>query len=251
MIGPNRDRRPGRREPFRTPKPTILIVCEGEVTEKQYIEKLAEHHRNSRVTVKFAKEHGDPKTLVDTAKSLKQAAEKAARREHDANIKYDSVWCMFDIDEHLYVHEAREMASANGIRLAISNPCIELWLYMHLQPPPGMQHRHVMQGMLKALIPDYDKHVDFEKYAAGYDLAVTGAKQLDNLAASMKDRGRNPTTNVYELTESIIKVDSNGNADEVSPAWSPMIRSAPPEDAPSGAPGIVAIEHEALADDET
>ena len=49
MRGPNRQRRPGRREPFRDPRPIVLIVCEGEETEKQYFEKFALHHKNSRI----------------------------------------------------------------------------------------------------------------------------------------------------------------------------------------------------------
>lgn len=38
MRGPNRERRPGRREPFLDPRPTVLVLCEGEETEKQYLE---------------------------------------------------------------------------------------------------------------------------------------------------------------------------------------------------------------------
>ncbi len=37
----DRDRRPGRRAPFREPKPVILIVCEGERTEPEYFEGFA------------------------------------------------------------------------------------------------------------------------------------------------------------------------------------------------------------------
>lgn len=204
MRGPGRDRRPARREPFRDPRPLMLIVCEGEKTEPQYFRQFALNHENSRVRIELGDKSGAPMTLVKAAKAYKSAAEKAARRERDQNLVYDSVWCVFDIDEHPHVHEAREMADANQIRLAISNPCFELWLVLHLRESPGMKHRHVMQSLLKTLIPDYDEAVDFKHFAPGYERAVERARKLDSLAEQIREPGRNPTTNVYKLTESII-----------------------------------------------
>ena len=45
----------------------------------------------------------------------------------------DSVWAMFDRDIHKRFDEARDLARGNGIRLAISNPCFELWGILHYQ----------------------------------------------------------------------------------------------------------------------
>jgi hypothetical protein len=45
----------------------------------------------------------------------------------------DEVWCVFDVDEHPKLAEARDQANANGIQLAVSNPCFELWLLLHFQ----------------------------------------------------------------------------------------------------------------------
>lgn len=82
----NRQRRSGRRPPFRDPKPIILIVCEGEKTEKQYFLGFDRACRNSRVKVKVAKEHGVPRTLVEIAKEYKREAEEKAAREEDLNL---------------------------------------------------------------------------------------------------------------------------------------------------------------------
>lgn len=204
MRGPNRDRRPGRREPFRDPRPIVLIVCEGAETERQYFKKFATHHKNSRIEVKVADKTGVPFSLVKAAKQFKRESEIAAKRQRDQNLAYDSVWCVFDVDEHPNLHDARQTAAANGIYLAISNPCFELWLVLHMREPPGMKHRHDIQDLLKSLVADYDKHVDFDRYAPGYPAAVIRAKRLDNQARLDNDLGRNPTTNVYELTELIL-----------------------------------------------
>jgi hypothetical protein len=95
------------------------------------------------------------------------------------------------------------MALANGMEVAVSNPCFELWLLLHLKDCPGELHRHNAQAMLKNHVPSYDKNVDFGDYQAGYERAVKGAKYLDQLANSIGEPGRNPTTGVYLLTEKI------------------------------------------------
>jgi hypothetical protein len=206
MRGAHRQRKPGRREPYRDPRPILLIVCEGKITEREYFEQFALHHQNSRVKIKVADDTGVPFSLVQAAKGYKRAAVKAARRERDENLKYDSVWCVFDIDEHPNVPEARNMASANDIQLAISNPCFELWLLLHLRDSPGMQNRHAVQKLLKTYIKDYDKHIRLVDLVSGYERAVDRARRLQDLA-NLIEPGCNPTTNVYELTESILKDD--------------------------------------------
>ncbi|AGA24697.1 RloB family protein [Singulisphaera acidiphila] len=199
----DRDRRPGRRSPFRQPKPIILIVCEGEKTEPQYFKGFADNHRNSRVEIKVATEHGVPKTLVELAKKYKKEAEKAAQHGKDENLAYDSVWCVFDVDDHPHIPDARQMANDNDIKLAISNPCFELWLILHFRESPGMQHRKKLLSMLRIHIENYDKNTKYTNYATGYPQATARAKKLDIMAAQASDAGRNPTTGVYELTEMI------------------------------------------------
>jgi hypothetical protein len=199
----NRHRRQGRRPPFRTPKPTILVVTEGEVTEPEYLGALLRACRNPRVTIKVAKEHGVPKTVVAVAKQYKDEAEASAKRERDENLAYDSVWCVFDIDEHPAVGEAKEMARDNDICLAVSNPCIELWLLLHFSESPGMQHRAAIHKRLKKHVPDYDKHVKYELYEPGYPQAVARAGRLDEEAREAGEPNRNPTTGMHELTELI------------------------------------------------
>jgi RloB-like protein len=142
MPGPrrNRDRKPGRQTPFREPKPIILIVSEGEKTEPQYFDGFSRACHNPRVEIYVPPEHGVPKTLVEIAKEHQKKAEADARREGDDNLAYDSVWCVFDRDDHPHVPDAQQMARDNDIQLSISNPCFELWLLLHFRDDPGMQH---------------------------------------------------------------------------------------------------------------
>ena len=93
----NRERRPGRRPAFREPRRRILVVCEGVVTEPQYLNGLARHFRNQLVDVKIIPGGAVPLTLVKSARDLKKEADGAAKRERDVNLKYDDVWCVFDL----------------------------------------------------------------------------------------------------------------------------------------------------------
>ncbi len=198
----DRPRRPGRRTPFREPKPVILIVCEGKRTEREYFEGFALAYRRL-VDVRIAREHGVPRTLVNIAKNYKEEAEDAAKRERDGNLAYDSVWCVFDVDDHPHVADALQMAQDNGIKLAISNPCFELWLLLHFRDGPGMQHREKIVKLLSKYVSGYDKGVEFTAYSAGYQQAVARAKRMDQSDQSLGDLGCNPTTRVYKLTEEI------------------------------------------------
>ena len=199
----NRKRRPGRRRPFLDPKSTILIVCEGEKTEPQYLDGFRCACRNQRVSIRLVHKRGVPMILVKTAKRYKEEAEQAAAREKDDNLALDSVWCVFDIDEHPEVANVKEMARDNNINLAISNPCFELWLLLHFRDNPGMQHRDRIQQMLVEHVPNYHKHVEYSTYSDGYPQAVDRANQMDRSASEANEPGRNPTTAACNLTELI------------------------------------------------
>ncbi|MBI1313523.1 RloB domain-containing protein [bacterium] len=200
----NRDRRQARRAPFKEARPRILVVTEGAVTEPQYLDGLKKACRNPLVDVEVEDRHGrDPHALVKIARDRLRQAERQARRESDDNLKYDDVWCVFDIDDHQTVADAKQMARDNQIELAISNPAIELWLLLHFRASPGMQHRDQIREMLKHFIPEYDKHVDFEQYKIGYADAVTRAESLDQIAERDGEENRNPTTGMYRLTKRI------------------------------------------------
>lgn len=199
----SRHRRQGRRAAFLNPKPTVLVVSEGAVTEPEYIVGLQRACRNPRVTIKVAKEHGVPMSLVRIAKQYKEDARAEAVRERDDNLACDSVWCVFDIDDHPAVGEAKEMARDNDIDLAISNPCIELWLLLHFKENPGMHDRVTIMERLRVYVPQYNKHVDFATYEAKYSEAVARASRMDQDADEAREPHRNPTTGVYVLTELI------------------------------------------------
>lgn len=201
----NRSRRPGRRTATREPKRRLLVVCEGERTEPDYIRGFQRHVRNATVEIEIPDERGDPKKLVEIAKQRGEQARRDAQRQRDEFLAFDELWCVFDRDEHTRFNDAVSMARGNGIELAVSNPCVELWLLLHFRDSPGARHRRDMQRLLREYLRGYDKGVEFDAVAPGIEEASTRARRLDDDAQSMGEAGRNPTTSFYRLTDSIAR----------------------------------------------
>jgi len=192
------------------PNKTILIVCEGPVTEKQYVEGLGQTIGNPGVNVVISRKHGVPRTIVNAAKE--ECSELRAFHRED----YDEVWCLFDRDKHPHFEESIQTALDRKYYLAISNPCIELWLWLHHRPSPGAQTHTRMQEMLgQELDPEYDKSIRRDFYFSNLKTAVAAAFRLDKHA---KEDGEpsfgNPSTSMYKLVLSIAsKSDGAGFVD--------------------------------------
>lgn len=201
--GDGRDLR--RRGPVRDPLPLILVVCEGRVTEPQYVEAFRLAHGANTVRVHVESPGGDPQALVEAAIRLRDGSTRRAKRERDANLAYDEVWCVLDVDEHARLGSARSLARESGIALAVSNPCFELWLLLHLAEQGAHIERKRAATLLRKHLPLYDKHVRFEDLSAGYGDAVRRAEALDRRHAETGAEGANPSTGMYRLTERIRK----------------------------------------------
>lgn len=199
----NDDRDFRRKAPRRTPKFRILVVCEGEVTEREYLQQFQHDVRNNRVHVEVPDAPGVPVTVVSTATRLRQEADAQAERLHDDNLRFDSAWAVFDIDEHPNLEEARQLAQAANIELAISNPCFELWALLHFEDQRSHIDRKAVVSRLREHCPRYEKQLPYDKLRGKYVEALERAKSLWDEAEHHSRRGRNPTTGIFNLTELI------------------------------------------------
>jgi RloB-like protein len=215
MPRPKRDRSGDlrRRLPRREPRSRILVVCEGGVTEAGYFRDLRAEVRNPLVEVEIDDRGGVPKTLVERAAIHKREAEREARTRRDDFLSYDEVWCVFDVDEHPHLSDARQQARDNGVRLAVSNPCFELWALLHFQEQTAYLERREARSRLKRHLKSYDKALPFPLVHPGYSRAVQRALELDRRREEATDPGGNPSTGVYRLTEQIRK---GGRAAQIS-----------------------------------
>lgn len=201
--GNSRDLR--RRAPTRDPLPVILVVCEGEVTEPDYVEGFRLAHGATTVRVQVEAPGGDPKALVERAAALRDKAELEARRARDRNLRYDEVWCVFDVDRHQRLEEALREADRSGIKLAVSNPCFELWLLLHFDDQTAHLTPKQARDWLRGHLPGYAKRLRFSDVAGGCTDAVRRAKALDKRQEELGEAGGNPSTGMHRLTERIRK----------------------------------------------
>jgi hypothetical protein len=109
---------------------SILIFTEGSKTEPIYLTHWQRLHRD-RVSVAFDAFHGAPLQLVERAAARRAAELRKAR--HGGADAYDEYWCVFDVDEHPHIGRALDLAASNGISVAVTNPCIEMWFLLHFQ----------------------------------------------------------------------------------------------------------------------
>lgn len=203
MSKHNRQRPRARSRAFRSPKRRLLVLCEGRLTEPQYLTGLKISERKPSVEIEIPDVQGTPLTLVKEGVDRKRQSEKESKRQKDEFLKYDEVWCVFDKDEHPYVPDALQLARSNGIKIALSNPCFELWLLLHFRDQPGARHRHDVQQLVGQHVSGYEKKIDFTNFVDGIDDATRRAARLDSDAEEEGELCRNPTTGVYKLILSI------------------------------------------------
>ncbi len=197
---------PFRRRPRLEPRKRLLILCEGKVTEPSYLKSFRQQHRNPLVHIEVVPDCGVPKTLVEIAVSRVKESQRQARRFGDPYLKYDEVWCVFDVDSHPNLPEAKKRAQDHELELAISNPCFELWLLLHFQDQRAEQDRWHIQAACRRHIPAYEKEIPYSTVEAHYTTALTRATALDRWQQGQGRPGGNPSTTVYRLLERIAEL---------------------------------------------
>lgn len=199
----------------KSPKFLIIAVCEGKNTEPQYLEKFASDHGNGLVRLELIAPAGAPITIVNKAvDKIKELCTKAKKKDANSFDKNYEVWAVFDVDEHPNIPKAMDMARANNVKTAISNPCIEIWVLLFFDFHGASIHRHDLQNKLAHLIPTYNpngsKIIDYDLLRDGYAIAK---KRAQKLMANHEETGvnfpqGNPSTNIYQLLD---KIREQGN----------------------------------------
>lgn len=102
-----------RRGPVRSVRERIIIVCEGSKTEPAYLRYVHSTAASLIVELVIVDEPAtSPKQLVERAVSIKRDSDRELRRTRDPNAVAEHIWCVFDVDEHLFIREACAHAAA-------------------------------------------------------------------------------------------------------------------------------------------
>jgi len=201
-----------RRGASRSPKRSILVVCEGAKTEPNYISFFKQELRLSNVDLEICGEQcgSDPLSVVNFAEA------KFKRESH-----IDDCFCVIDRDKHDLQRFNAAIAKARALdlksktrtfQLHVSDPCVEYWFILHfeyLRRPfvkQGQKSRaEVAMDVLKTHWPDYRKglkntgeHLEplLEKACQNAERALEDAKQTGET---------NPSTTMHSLIRTLQK----------------------------------------------
>ncbi|MXZ67580.1 MAG: RloB domain-containing protein [Acidimicrobiia bacterium] len=198
----------GRNSPIRRPRNpqplrrVIRVHAEGDVTEPRYLEELGRRHRD-RVRIDIGETGAVPETLVDRAC---RDMDKSRIRRREGPL-YDEIWCVFDVDEHPNLKGAINRALQKKVKLAVSNPCFELWLILHFQDQTAYISGHDAQRLAKRREIMEGKEVRPEMFGQlenCYESAKQRAKTLDKKHDGDGSPPRsNPSTGMWRLIDSI------------------------------------------------
>lgn len=197
-----RSRRISRRHASRPLAARIVVTTEGAVTEPEYLKVFNSIYGKQSIRLVPIGVGGDPRTVVE------RAIEESKKLKADSLARRDSVWAMFDRDIHARFDEAKDLARANNIPVAISNPCFELWGILHYQEQHAPLDRHQCQRTLGKLYPNYSAGTqkifdDLNVIQQHYLVAVERAKVTVRRRNEEGTPGANPSTTIHRLTEFI------------------------------------------------
>lgn len=182
----------------------IIIATEGRETEKQYFNSF----HSLRVQV-----HVLP-TGDDDRSSPQHVLERMQQFQQDHNLnEEDECWLMIDVDRWPPDNFGNVAKSAleQNYKLAISNPCFEVWLLCHFDTllPTQAKKCEIIETLLRqALGGSYNKaRLELDRFKAQIPQAIQTAKQND--ADSTARWPQTVGTHVYKVVDSIYKLQKS------------------------------------------
>ena len=199
-----------RNAPPQPRKRSLLIQCEGQETEPNYLDELCKAcgvRQRQQVKIKRGK-GGNVKTV------------EAAIAEGESRLlgekKYDEVWCVLDVEYQAHevtLNEAIALASEHNIRLFLSNPSFEVWLISHFErvkrdfPDGGAAEAYLNTHWRKHFSCAYDKG-DPKLYARLEDRVSNALENarwlLEVFHENAPCRNANAATEVYQLVQELL-----------------------------------------------
>ena len=213
-----------RRGGFESAEKFYILAFEGTVTERKYFEDLraSEYFNDSGLieTIPLRRGLRDGNSPVDVKALLSKT-----KREYNFR-PTDEFWLIIDRDDWERIHKidlntvVEDRLRENNFHMALSNPCFEIWLILHLarisdftedvqqkifENAPVSYKKNFIDVVLADLIGDgrgYNKRPNPEVFLPRVYDAIAHAEEIaDNESAYPKGIG----TDVYMLVKRITK----------------------------------------------
>lgn len=146
-----RGRRGGRRA-SRTENRTLLIVTNGAVTERTYLQEM------KRRAVAAAKARGEALSIrVEFINGETGSLIRKLQSPNGDTRNYDEVWIVVDedgVDRGTFMRECRDAAAGRQVwKGIVSRPCFEVWLIAHYEQVRRYRDQRDAQMHFKRIVP--------------------------------------------------------------------------------------------------
>ena len=176
--------------------PTFLIVCEGKETEPNYFKKFPVKTRP-----KIIGDAGQTTKIVNLALKLNK------------NKEFDRIWCVLDRDPSPdetpeNFNKALQIAKKEGISVAYSHECFEVWYLLHFDfHGIPISRKDYNKKLTKLLDIDYAKNNEdmYEILKDKQPQAIENATKLLATYDPPVPASDNPATTVHLLVEELNK----------------------------------------------
>ena len=191
-----RDRYRGRKSETRQVLPVTTVVCDDTKTAVAYFRLLKQLVKDRRTVHVYPAPHCG----ADASAVIVFARKKAPDLREDG----DRIFVLLDTDTNPNQDSIRRVADSNGVQVAFSSPCYEVWTLSHLEDTGEFfQHCDAVLGRVKSRWRELvgrefgaKAQADYAKIVALRDEAVA------------RGRRRNPKTSqswteVWQVVEAI------------------------------------------------
>lgn len=173
----------------------IVIATEGQKTEKRYFDIF----KTLKIQVRVI-------PADDNLSAPEYVLEKLNKYEDDYQIgEDDELWLMTDVDRwgDKKLAEIAQLCNQKGYLLAVSNPCFEIWLFLHFSEiTEVIKNCASVKKLLKAHLGKYNSsNLDIEVFRPYVNNAIVRARKLHTNAGE-----RFPSSlgsHVYKVIEKI------------------------------------------------
>jgi hypothetical protein len=195
-----------RKTNLRQQNKLVLVVCEDEKSGCDYLKLMAKHLRLHTTCIVESSATGSAPISV-----VEDAIKRIAVNKKEKSEPFELVFCVWDIDEHTSLNDARQLAHANEFNVIESNPCFEFWLLLHFVPYTAPIIRRANKSpadecvkLLKQYITDYDKSKIKDFFVELLPKLETAKNNANRLRTELQSTGSiNPATDLDLLIQSM------------------------------------------------
>lgn len=205
---------PARKDGNKALYPRVLVVCEGEKTERYYFAGLRNHLRLRSANIEIVGEGATPTRIV-------KRAEERHQEEQGVGNPFDEIFCVFDKEEHADYDKAINKLKGKNLKqqentrwtAIVSVPAFEYWLLLHYKDTDSPYQKtgtksagEMVVQELKKYCKGYRKNDEniFEKFRDRLEQAKKNADK--SLTAAENTGAYNPSTRVHLLVNFLQKI---------------------------------------------